>query len=97
MSYGIKMWDASGGVTYSSEDVTWNLLASVIAPANAGASWSITVAAYPEKLIVRQMIEEVRPDQESFIHTVGLVGNVLTAYAPSSTYTQRTMITVFGK
>jgi hypothetical protein len=97
MSYGIKMWDDDGNVTYSSEDVTWNLLASVIANENISTTWTINTAGYLETLIVRQMIDEVRPDQESYIHSVSLVGNILNATAPSATYTQRTMITVFGK
>jgi hypothetical protein len=97
MTYGIKMWDDAGQVTYSSEDVTWNLIASVVAPVNLSQSWTIDVSNYQETTIVLQMIEEVRPDQESFVHSVTLSGSTLTASAPSSIYTQRTMITVLGR
>ena len=99
MAYGIKMWNSTGKVTYSSEDVAWNLITSVVAPENSGATWTVDATGFSDFIITRQMIDEVRPDQQSYIHTVNYLGNssTLTAAAPSSSYTQRTLITLLGK
>ena len=94
--YGFEIYDASGKLTYSSLDVTWNYIGSYIAAANTTQSFT-NVLSYPERAVTRQLLDDISPQYESYVHTYQLSGTTLTATAPSSTNTARTLFLVFGR
>jgi hypothetical protein len=96
MAYGLELRDANGNVTYDSNSHTWLLIGVYTAPANASITFT-NVTSANERIVVRQMVDDIHRDTESFVHTYTLVGTVLTASAPSTSYTQQTIFTVFGR
>jgi hypothetical protein len=97
MSFGIELFDALGNPTYSSEDVSWNLIGSFNAPANTSTSFSCPV--YPERIVSRLMLNQVQGDDEAYVHEYTLASNSTTLYvtAPSPTDTVETQFLVFGR
>ena len=96
MSYGLKLWDSAGVLTYSSTDVTWNHMGSFTAPANT----SVTFTGIPqmtEHKVIRQMVNQLTSDDEAYIHTFTLVSGVLTCTAPDTSNTTTTLFTVLGR
>ena len=94
--YGFEIYDANGNITYSTSDVTWNYLGTYVAPENTSTSWS-DVPLMDERIVVRQLVEPVWPDKESYVHQYNLAGSTLTATRVTATTTQRTMLIVFGR
>lgn len=94
--HGFQVFDASGKLTYSSTDITWNYIGSYIAAANTTQSFT-NVLSYPERTVTRQLLDNISPQYESYVHTYQLSGTTLTATAPSSTNTARTLFLVFGR
>ena len=97
MAFGIKIFDAAGNTTFSSADITWNLLGSFNAPANT--STSFTCPVYPERIVSRLMLNQVVGDDEAYVHEYTLASNSTTLYvtAPSATDTVETQFLVFGR
>jgi hypothetical protein len=95
MAYGVELRSSSNGIVFSSTDVTWSFLGAYEASANTSSSF--TVHSMPERKVVAIMLDQVDPDDESFVHTHSLSGTTLTASAPSSTKTQRTLFVVLGR
>lgn len=96
MTYGMQVLDGVGGETFSTTDVTWNYLTSFIAPANG----SITINNIPimrERLVTRQMLNQLTGDDEAYVHNYSLSGSTIVAAPPSSTETVATLFTVFGR
>lgn len=94
--HGFEVYDASGKLTYSSLDVTWNYIGTYIAGANTTQSFT-NVLSYPERAVTRQLLDDISPQYESYVHNYQLSGTTLTATAPSSTNTARTLFIVFGR
>jgi len=96
MAYGFEVRDSGNNLMFSSEDSTFTLLGTYLAPANTTVSF-VGVPTMPTRIFTRHMIAETNGDNEAYVHTVTLNNNILTATAPSSTDTFDTFIMVFGK
>jgi hypothetical protein len=96
MTYGLQVLDSLGGEVFSTSDVTWNYLMSFIAPANS--SLTVTnVPVMPERLVTRQMLNQLTGDDEAYVHTYSLSGSTFVASPPSGTDTVATLFTIFGR
>jgi len=98
MAYGLECRDAAGNLTYSTADTTWSLIAVHTAPANSNASFT-GITVYPERLVVRLMINQLTGDDEAYVHTysMGATSTTLAATAPDTANTVETLFMIFGR
>lgn len=100
MAQGIKVWDKDGKVTFSTEDITWNYLATYTVE---GSDTNVVHNLSPlcsEFLVIPQMIDQVSGDDEAYIHTASVASKKLTIKrqtGASAGNTTSTMFTVFGR
>ncbi len=96
MSHGLKIFDSSGNLTFSTVDSTWTLLG--VFTSNADTSTTHTgVPVMPTRIVTRVMLDQISGDDESYVHTFSLSGSTLTTTAPSASETVKTVFMVFGK
>jgi hypothetical protein len=78
MSYGLNIFDATGRLTYSTSDVTWNQVDFFRVPANGSAT-----NTYPELLnrevLTAQMFINAPPfTRKATAHSVSVTGTTIT-------------------
>lgn len=100
MTQGIKVWDKNGNVTFSTEDITWNYLATYTVEASETNVVHNLSPLCSEFLVIPQMIDQVNGDDEAYVHTASVVVRKLTIKrqtGASAAKTTKTMFTVFGR
>lgn len=100
MAQGIKVWDKDGNVTFSTEDVTWNYLATYTVEGSTAKLEKTLSSLCSEFLVVTQMIDQLTGDDEAYCHTASIVSRKITMKRPSgasAANTSDTMFTVFGR
>ena len=97
MAFVYRTYDASGNLLYSTDDSTYTLLATKTAPANKSKTFTGIPTNYNDRIVTRLMIDQVNGDTEAYVHTYSLNGGTLTATAPDSSNTSRTVFMIFGR
>ena len=96
MSHGLKIFDSSGNLTFSTVDSTWTLLG--VFTSNADTSTTHTgVPIMRTRIVTSVMVDQISGDDESYVHTFSLSGSTLTTTRPHATETVKTVFMVFGK
>jgi hypothetical protein len=79
MSYGMNVYQQSGGLTYSTADVTWNQVDYLFVGGNSSASANYSVLSGREVLTVQIMIDAPPTDRRALAHTVSVNGTTVSA------------------
>ena len=79
MTFGLNVMNASGGLTYSSADVTWNQVDFFKVDADSSASYSYPVLAGREVLTVQMFIDPPPTDKKATAHTVTVSSTTVSA------------------
>lgn len=95
MAAGFKTYDGAGNEVFSSQDSTWTVIFSGLAPANTDIDFSVPYM--PTRVVTRQMLNQVTGDDEAYVHSYSWSGNTLQVRVPSSTDTVATYFVVYGK
>lgn len=79
MSFGLNVFNASGGLAYSSSDVTWNQVDFFLVPANGSVTNSYSVLSGREVLTVQMFVNAPPTDRKATAHTVSVSGTTVSA------------------
>lgn len=79
MSYGMNVYQQSGGLTYSSDDVTWNQVDYIYVPGGFSGSATYPVLEGREVLTVQIMVDAPPTNRRALAHTVSISGTTISA------------------
>ena len=83
MTYGMRIWDAVGNTSYSSEDVTWNQIDVVYVPGGGSFSADYELLTGREVLVTQMMINPPPLNRRAIAHTVTVSGTSVSIYGGS--------------
>jgi hypothetical protein len=79
MSFGLAVFNAAGGMTYSSDDVTWNQVDFFRVDGGSSASKDYPVLAGREVLTAQMFVNAPPTDAKATAHTVTVSGTTVSA------------------
>lgn len=79
MSQGLALYDAQGHLTYSTDDVTWNLVDGFLVSANTTVSKTYPEAVGMTLAAMRWFVNDIPGDQSAIVANPVFSGNSITA------------------
>lgn len=79
MSHGVEIYDASGNLTYSVNDVTWNQVDYFFVAGGGSASNTYPILDGREVLVFQLLIDPPPSDRRAQAHTLTVSGTTVTA------------------
>jgi hypothetical protein len=79
MTFGLNVFNALGGLSYSSNDVTWNQVDFFEVVGDGSASYSYPVLAGKEVLTAQMFVNSPPTDKKAKAHTVTVSGTTVFA------------------
>ena len=85
MTFGLNVFNAVGGLTYSSDDVTWNQVDFFQVAGGGSASNTYPVLSGKEVLTVQMFVNAPPTDAKATAHTVTVSGTTVSVSGGSET------------
>lgn len=79
MSYGLNIFKASGALSYSTDEVTWNQVGVMTCPASGSVTKTFPALEDREHLVVQVPIDPPSLTKRTYAHTISVSGTTVTA------------------
>lgn len=83
MPFGMQIFNSSGGLTYSSSDVTWNQVDFFFVAADGSVANSYPVIAGKEVLLAQVFVNAPPSNRKAKAHTLDWAATTVLAYGGS--------------
>lgn len=84
-AFGLQIFSHLGGLTFSSDETTWNFVDSFIVPGGSGLFKQYFILHNKEVMVVQQLINAPPVDRRAIAHTVTVNDTVVGATGGSET------------
>ena len=97
MAYGLNVYKTSGGVGFSSADVTWQTLDQFTVNANATVSNTYSVASGMTIIAQRQLVNVPPNSQEDYVPNISISGTTVTVSPQSGLSSSKCIVHVLAQ
>jgi len=85
MSYGFNVFKSSGGLTYSTDDVTWNQVDFFTVAGGGSASYTYPVLSGREVLTAQMFVNAPPTTRRALAHTITVASTTVSVSGGSET------------